>query len=306
MFTESNRSRLAYIAETVFGETPATPAMQNMRFTSSDMAGNKQTALSEEIRSDRMVSAMAEVGFDSAGSVNFELSLGGGFDQLLEAVLCGTDSLGVIQNGVVQRSFSIEQGFTDTDMYQLFRGMRAGTMQLDISANSIVTGSISFMGTELVVAETEFGTSYAPQTTTEVVNATTDVGTLAIDDVPLAVSLQSISLNIDNGLRSQPAIGSKYPVGIGYGRQVISGSLTAYFEDLSLYQAMLDHDDVKLEFTISDAAGNSILFELPRIKFASDAPAPAGIDQDVMENIEWTALADATGTYQIQVTIINA
>ena len=31
-----------------------------------------------------------------------------------------------------------------------------------------------------------------------------------------------------------------------------------------------------------------------------------GIDTDVMENIEWTAIADTGGTYQMQVGISNA
>lgn len=304
-FSESNRVRLSYIAETVFGTTPATPTMQKIRFTSSDMAGNKQTALSDEIRSDRMVSSMAEVGFDSNASIGFDMSLGGSFDDFLEAVLCGTAAAGVITNGTVKRSFTMESSFEDIGVHQVVKGMRVGTFQLDINANSIVSGSFGFMGTELALSGSEAGSVYTAQTSTEVVNATTNVGSIEIDDVAIAVSLQAISLNIDNGLRLQPAIGSKYPVGIGYGRQVISGSITAYFEDTTLYQAMLDHDDIKLEFTLSDAAGNSIAFELPRIKFSSDAPSPGGIDQDVMETLEWTALADATGTYQIKVTITN-
>lgn len=303
---DSNRGRLALIAESVFGTLPATPTLQEIRMTSSDFTANKETTQSSEIRSDRMVAGLPEVGFQSGGSINFELSLGGTFDSLLEAALCGTISTGVLKNGVVPRSFSIEQGFVDIDQYQMFRGQRIGNMNLSIRAGSIITGSFGFQGTEVTLAQTEYGTAYTPVTTTDVVNATSNVGTIQKDGGSLATALQGIDLSIENGLRPQKAIGSRFPVGIGMGRQVITGSVMAYFEDETLYQAMLDHDDVSLSWTTSDAAGNSIVWFLPRVKLSSSDPKPGGLDQDVMETLQFTALPDSgTGTYQIQLTITN-
>jgi len=94
-FADSNFGRVAYIAETVYGQTPATPTMQVVRMTSSDFAASKETVMSDELRYDRMVSTLSEVAATSGGTLNFELSLGGTFDDFLSAALCGNWSTAV-------------------------------------------------------------------------------------------------------------------------------------------------------------------------------------------------------------------
>jgi hypothetical protein len=90
MFADSNRARIIYGPESHFGVRPPNPQLKTLRFTTSDLAPTKQTAISAELRSDRMVADMAEVGAASGGTTGLELSLGGTFDDLIEAALCGT------------------------------------------------------------------------------------------------------------------------------------------------------------------------------------------------------------------------
>jgi hypothetical protein len=94
-FADSNFGRVAYVAETTFGTTPATPTMKIARMTSSDFTVSKETSVSDEIRSDRMISTVTETSVTSGGSINFELSLGGSFDDFIEAALCGTWSTAI-------------------------------------------------------------------------------------------------------------------------------------------------------------------------------------------------------------------
>ena len=210
-------------------------------------------------------------------------------------------------NGVEQRSYEMEQAFTDIAEYQRFSGMRLGTWEVSLSAGEILNGSFAFQGTEVAVqSDTEYGTVYTPAATTPVMNATSNVGNIVKDGVPLTTCIQSLAFTVDNNLRSQMCVGNKFPSGIGYGRQLVSGTLTAFFENLDLYNEMLSHDDVSLEFSLTDINGRSVKFEFPRVKFNTSAPSPEGIDTDVMETIEWTAIADSTGVYQMRVGFSSA
>lgn len=383
-FSDSNFGRVAYIPEVTFGTTPATPTMQIARITSSDFAATKDTVLSDELRSDRMVSTVTEVAASSGGTLNFELSLGTTFQDFIEAALCGTWSTDVnftgavtfatpantitddatsgaftnvvvgqwiyitdavdtvnngwhkvtakasaneitvatslaaesadtvtikgkyVRNGTTKRSFSIEQAFTDINQFFIFKGQRLSSMALNVSSGAIITGSFAFMGTAADRAGTTYANAITSATTTDVVNATSNVGSVVEGGATLTTALQSISLNVDNALRNQPAIANKYPAGIGYGRQTVSGSITAYFVDGTLYDKFLDHTSSSLSFDVSDAAGNRLRITLPKVYFQTDAPAPGGIDQDVTESIEFTAVYDSTTNCQIQIDVIAA
>jgi len=216
-----------------------------------------------------------------------------------------------IVNGVAKSSMMVEQAFTDIGAFQLFRGQRVGTWSLNVESGAILTGSFGFQGTQVDIDEqtpptdpTWLGSgSYLPATTSAVLNATSNVGTIVKNGSALATAVQSLSVDVDNSLRNQNAIGSKFPIGIGYGRLSISGTVSAYFQDMTLYNQMLNHDDVSMEFNFIDGAGNALHLEFPRVKFAASAPAPSGIDQDVMEDLDWQAIVDTTGTYMMRVDI---
>ena len=325
---ESNRVRVSFVRESVFSVPEVTPTYQIARLTNEDLAANKQTVTSDELRSDRMVSDQPEVGFDTGGSISVEYS-GQTYKDWIEAAMCGTfdasptdltdaavtatapdtyaatgietnasvgdwlyfnmdftdpanngwkqvtatgaGSITVSQavtndsastghiggeniiNGVEKRSYEVEKGFTDIAEYMRYSGMRLGTWDVSLTAGEIVTGSFAFMGTQLTTqSDTEFGSTYTPASTTPVMNATSNVGEIVKDGAVLATCIQSISFTVENNLRSQMCVGSKFPSGIGYGRQLITGTLTAYFEDLTLFNEMLSHDDVSLVFSMYD------------------------------------------------------
>lgn len=71
---ESNRAVLRYIPEIAWGEIPASGVSRTMRITSSSLAASKETQMSEELRADRMVPSIIEVGASTGGDFNFEYS----------------------------------------------------------------------------------------------------------------------------------------------------------------------------------------------------------------------------------------
>jgi hypothetical protein len=183
--------------------------------------------------------------------------------------------------------------------------MRVGTYSLDVSTGAIVTGTMNFQGKETAVLNTD-KLGLAPydaleSTATEVMNATTNVGDLTKNGQILATAVQSITLEGDASLRNQNAVGSKFPRGIGTGRFNLTGTMTAYFETLELYTDFLNHTTISIGFDFKDQDSNVYFYTIPALKITSDPVNPTGIDEDVVEEMEWSALRDPATQCMLQV-----
>lgn len=90
LLADSNRAAIREIVESNddWGTTPANGVSRAVRFTQSSIAVTKETATSDEIRSDRMVSSIIETGASSGGDLSFEFSAGNQ-DGALQRVLQG-------------------------------------------------------------------------------------------------------------------------------------------------------------------------------------------------------------------------
>jgi hypothetical protein len=207
---------------------------------------------------------------------------------------------------IVQRKFTIETAFNDVNQYMVQDGMVPGTFSLEVSTGSIITGTIGFQGRATNLRQTTMLSNTSDYDvldaqTGEVVNATTNVGTIEKDGSDFAASIQSISLSGEANLRQQAAIGSKFSRGIGSGRFNLTGSMTVYFEDEGLFDDFINHATVSLSFPVIDVDGQMAVYTLPAVKFNADAIAPGGIDQDVMDNVEFTAFRDAVTECMMQI-----
>ncbi len=72
--TSTNFTSLGYELEVTAGTTPATPAFDTLPTTGGAPQSNLTTAVSEVIRSDRMIDDLVLVDSEVSGSVNYELS----------------------------------------------------------------------------------------------------------------------------------------------------------------------------------------------------------------------------------------
>lgn len=216
-----------------------------------------------------------------------------------------------IINGTVERSFSLEETFTDLEIYRLFNGQRVGSMSMDFSAGSVLQGAMNFMGTEVSIEDPGTGTAptwlgsgervNAP--TSSVLNATANVGGVYIDNTLSTSCFKSLSMNLDNTLRSVRCIGSRFPSVIGYGKQRVTGTFTKVFDAITLYEAMLDDSTLSLAFGAANSAGGIHVY-LPKIKLGNNGVGlGGGNDTDVDENIDWTALKSDDGTHQIRIDV---
>lgn len=87
--SQSNRAALYFSEEITWNETPSSPIMTALPYTSESLGHQKQTIVSNQIRDDRMRDTVAEVAVSAEGDINFELQYTD-FQKFFEAALGGT------------------------------------------------------------------------------------------------------------------------------------------------------------------------------------------------------------------------
>jgi hypothetical protein len=293
-----SRHDMAYVAETVFGTTPATPVLKPIRHTGTTLGLSKDAIESEELRQDRQVANFRHGNKSVAGDLNVELSYGT-FDDLIEATLAGTWATDVLKAGTTRRSFTIERYHTDIGKYLRSTGCSFNALSLSVAPNSMVTGSLSVIGKGFSVASVAItGATYSAESTTAPFDSFT--GSITEGGSSIAV-VTSIDLSIDNGMEALYVVGSDETLLPSIGKSSVTGSITAYFEDSSLIDKFIAETASSLSFVLTDLAGNSYTFSMPNIKYNSGNPEVGGPGA-VTVSLDFVALYDSGISSQIQIT----
>lgn len=283
-------------------DTQTTSAFQLMRTTGDSFNLSRDTFESAELRADRGVTDLKSGNKQAAGSVDFELSYEN-FDDMLQAVLEAADTLEVatdtITNGTTMHPYSIEKSFPNGNHYQVYTGMYANTLNLNLAANSQVTGSIEFIGmTQEVRSASASSTTNLASTQGGLFDSFTGEikeGGSVIGDIT------SLSLTISNNLSPTFVLMNDSVKEVIDGRCMVEGSISVYFADASLYNKFVNDTESSIEFTLTDPASgtNGYTFVLPRVKYTG-ADMPVSDEGAVTITMPFKALQDNTlGTIQI-------
>ena len=380
---DSNRVSLHIFEEVAWDDTPATPTMAELPYTSESLTYQKRTIKSSIVRADRLTDDIIEVGAGSQGEINIEYKFGD-FDKLIEGSLgsafvtgtfTGTANLsfaaagagvqvltgpastftnyvdgtwvrvsgansanngvfkitahssttltianatGTVQanssatvlyryarTGTTNKSYLIEKSFNDLAKFIHYRGMRVSTWAMNIAAEQIITGSFGFLGSRAVPQATTISGSKTAAGSLSVCGATANVGTLQENGTALATKIKGVKFNLNANPRQLTAVANKYPIGINLGSFEITGTLEAYFEDLVLYQKFIDHNDSSLTVEIDSPEDDRTILTISNLKFTNAAPVGAGLNQDVMVALDFTAKRDPTSNAMMQVDLLT-
>ena len=298
---DGSRHSMRFVLESTYGVTPATPAFDIVRHTGTTLGLSKEALQSEEIRDDRQIADFRHGARQVGGDISIELSYGS-FDKILEALLGGTwatdtPALGTdqLKAGTTRRSFTVERYFGDIltadKPFHRFTGVEFNTLQLQINANAMITGTIGVVGKDMVTDTVIVtGATYNPATTTSPLDSFT--GTLNENGTPIAV-ITEIQLNLDNGLDPRFVVGSKTTLRPSIGRSNVSGQITAYFENSLLLEKFINETESDIEFNLPDGASNNLKVILPRIKYNGGQPDVQG-EGPITLSMPFQALLDST------------
>ena len=215
----------------------------------------------------------------------------------------------MIRNGITESSFTIQKHIQDATVptFINFNGTRIGGMSLTFATGQILTGSFNLMALGAATSTSQIaGATVTPVGSAAVMNAVDNVTEIYEDDTLSTSNFSNLTLNISNNLRAQDAIGSLPHVGIAMSRLEVTGDISIYFEDNVMYDKYVNATQFSLSFRVQDAAGNAYVFTLPAVKFESGSVVSGGLDQDIILEASWRAIADPTTNCMVQIDRVAA
>ena len=289
-FAQGSRSSLSYITESTFGTTPA-GNFTNLPFSTHSITLTKDRLIGNDIQADRMQRVDRHGNRQVAGDIVADLR-DTDYDPFLESAMLSSWSTNVLKVGTTPKYFSIEDYAADIDQARLFTGMTVNTMSLSLAPNQMVTTTFGMVGKDMSISQTE-KTQDASST-----NPTFDAysGDLKIADTGGVLTSSSIVTGLDftlnNSFGATFVVGDSSTPSLEYGRAEVEGTLTAYFEDLSLMNRFINETETALEVEVGDGT-NTMTFLFPRIKVNS---ADLGVDGPTSRfiSVSFVALYDST------------
>jgi hypothetical protein len=201
-----------------------------------------------------------------------------------------------LTHGTTQTSYTIQRQNVDITQFLAYTGMTPSKMTIQVQSASISSISFDFMGKSAQrAAITQMPgapvSSYAFEIQSGVSGASCAIWE---GGAPITGTfVKSVQLTYDNALRSQEAICTLGAVGIGSGTINLTGTLSVYFADGTLFDKFKANTNSSISFSSIDTAGNGYVFTLPVINITSWKVSAGSKDQDMMIDINFTALRDA-------------
>lgn len=192
----------------------------------------------------------------------------------------------------VKRKLAVEVYNEDVDIARLFTELRSGGFNVQLPPTGMSTVDFEFMGRDMETYSAggaPFFTSPTAPTTTGILAAVN--GLLRVSGETVAV-LTGLNIQYQMALSGPPVVGSNLPPEIFQGRSLVSGQMTAMFDDVDLIDDFRNESEIELlAYLTTTSAVNSpaMTFYVPRIKLGG-ANLPAEGEAEQIITIPWTGL----------------
>ena len=299
-FAQGSRSSLAYIAETTFGTTPSTPTFANLPINSHSLDLTKDRVEGNEIQADRMSRVDRHGNKQAGGSIEVDLRKGD-YDELLESAFFNSYATDVLKVGTTPKYFSMEDAANDVNQFRLFTGLAVSSVNFSIAPNQMVTSTFEMVGKGMTQAATTGSTGGAP--TASSTNSPFDSYSGTISDGGSGISIvTSIDFSLTNSLAPTFVVGADNAQSLEFGRAVVEGTMTVYYQDQTLINKFLNETESSIEVSIDDPTGaNPYTFLFPRVKY-NGASVPLQNPQSRLITLPFVALYDTVENTNLKMT----
>lgn len=200
-----------------------------------------------------------------------------------------------LTHGTTQSSWTIERENNDISVFMAFKGMTASKMSMKVASGALSTVNFDFMGQSALESATTLlpGSPVAAPTYDIHSGVAGATNAIWMDGVPIAGTyVKSVSLDFDNALREQGAIGTLGAVGIAASSINCTASVEVYFANKDLFTKYRQNTNSSLIFSSTDVSGNGYIFTIPVANIASWKSNAGGNGSDQMISMTLTALSD--------------
>lgn len=284
--TSSGRN-LAFVKESTFAQTPATPEFTTLRTTGGALNLRKANRTSNEIRDDRQITDLIYGAERVEGELAFEYSHSS-FDTLIAAAFMGEWDTNTLKPGKTLSTFSMEEFHTDNGVRLISRGCSVNTMSLSITTDE-VTGSFGILGKKQESLSSEItGATYPDVSTTATMDGLK--GSFKLGGSSTGIVTQ-LDVNIANGHEARNALGGA-DIEPRTGKCNVTGTITLFFETLTEYTKFINGESSSVEATLTDGTNTNRLY-IPRLKY-TEPDRPVSGDADIILSLPFQAIYDTT------------
>ena len=331
---QGSRSLIAYIEETDWGQTlSAASNWTGFRFVRESMGRDINSFESQELRSDRMISAVLRGNQRAEGDISFELgpdshnlllrnTIGGnwsttGSGPYTHILVPATSD---VAGGGYPQGMSFVKAFTDIPYYFLYAGCKVDSLSFDFPQEGIATCTARILGkTETLTASKPYETplSYPAgdpyeSNIAELYEATynsahTDIASMSWGS-PIGI-VTSARFSITNTLDGGSfVLGSQNRYSLPQGRRRIEGTFSVLFKDTTYYTKFVNGTHVGLQIKAIDSTGTySHTFQFPNVIYRGSRATPV-IDGEggLKMDIPFRAIRHANIGYDVRLTAVTA
>jgi len=262
-----------YICEETagYGNAVPNPVWTKLRIDTCTLKLTKASRVTKGQREDKQIAGLRHGTRDVAGEITSKEMYYGEYDALFEAGMrtnwaVNTPALGTDQAkvGMTRRSFNVLRKLGDISdkPFLLYTGIEVNTFAPTPVPNGEIGIKFGLIGLDMSApsATEPAGSSYATENSTGPMDSF--VGLINIDDVGSAV-VTEITPSLENGMQARKIIGQPQGIRPSIGSPDLKSTVTAYCDDMVLYERFLNEIETKVDLTIADAAGNAYKFILP-------------------------------------------
>jgi len=254
----------AYIAETTFGTTPATPTLIGIPLNVFNINLTKENTKDSSIQIDGQ-SRYTSFGNQTVTG-DFEDSLTTLHDPFLQAAMRSTYATGILKMGNTETSFSWEQGFPSTSLYRVFTGIEIDKLAITVPVAGDVTAKYSVMGKAMTMSSTTIDPGGI--TVPAVIKPMKHNGGSVTEGGSTIANITTINLNIDNSMTTNYTLGNSSITSISAGPRKVSGTFTALFTDSALMTKFINGTQTSFGFTVSNGT-NSYTFLASNVSYTA-------------------------------------
>ena len=292
------QTRVAIVAETTAGTTPASPTMIVLPYVKSDIELVKDVYEDTSVFADRMehdvITGLQKVTGSLEG--NFSAS---NFKPLLQTALFNTFSSNVLKVGTALQTVTFEEwhGDATTPFGRVATGCFFDKLQFKMQAKGIVTMTGTINGMNLTDETTAL--SATPTAPTTEVPFTCVAATIQEGGATTAL-LTSLDISIDNKSSAVDVMGSQTPQVYVPGMCVVTGTASFYIPNKTLYDKFLNSTATSISVQLTDGT-NTVTILLPNITYTS-VKMPSSGQAAILGSFGFKAVKDPSTGSNIVIT----
>ncbi|WP_396190207.1 phage tail tube protein, partial [Flavobacterium sp.] len=215
--------------------------------------------------------------------------------------------LSVPTSGHTNDYFTIEEWNSDIEESERDVDCKVSSMAISIPANGNATVNFGFLGRNASYATSQYFVDPTAAPSGEILAGPT--GLLSYNGVD-SVVLTSVDLSLDTGAEIKSVVGSNLSPDVFVGSVVITGSMSALYEDSAILGDFDDEVEAPLYiYLFADSTANSdfVIIKLPNIKINSADKSADGTAISLSSNFSAGILADGSTTKeQTTIAIIDS